>query len=398
MIEYFAEGAVLAALAYLLYRYFGRAESLPARDTRVPYGKLLAMFFAGRLFVYLSALCICAARGGLDAFLSGGLFAWIKWDAPHYLSLAENGYVNTGDARFHIVFYPLYPLCVRIASHLFFGRIELAAFVLSNGCFFGACVLLYKIAATEEDENTALRAVRLLCLNPLSLFFSVPYGESLFLLLTLASVYCARRKKFAAAILLGALCSLTRMPGILVAIPIYYEMRAASKDFREKVRYVLCTSLVGVGFLAYLALNYAVTGDPFRFMTYQREHWYQQFGSLHNTISYTLQNAIAYRDEAYRFATWIPQIVSIGLFLLLLAYAARQLRAGDAAYYLVYFYVTVAPTWLLSGARYLFALYGAYIALAKLLKHRWADVCVTVLFACGSVYMVWAFFVWNALM
>jgi hypothetical protein len=34
---------------------------------------------------------------------------WNRWDATHYLSLAENGYTDTGEGRFSIVFYPLYP-------------------------------------------------------------------------------------------------------------------------------------------------------------------------------------------------------------------------------------------------------------------------------------------------
>ena len=38
---------------------------------------------------------------------------WNRWDATHYLSLAEHGYTVTGEGRFSIVFYPLYPWLVR---------------------------------------------------------------------------------------------------------------------------------------------------------------------------------------------------------------------------------------------------------------------------------------------
>ena len=34
------------------------------------------------------------------------LSLWLKGDAPHYLGIADNWYVTTGDARFHIVFFP----------------------------------------------------------------------------------------------------------------------------------------------------------------------------------------------------------------------------------------------------------------------------------------------------
>ena len=32
------------------------------------------------------------------------------WDAPHYVAIAKNWYVNTGDAANFIVFFPLYPI------------------------------------------------------------------------------------------------------------------------------------------------------------------------------------------------------------------------------------------------------------------------------------------------
>src|SRR3954451_21058571 len=38
---------------------------------------------------------------------------WNRWDATHYLNLAENGYVAKGDGRTSIVFYPLSPWLVR---------------------------------------------------------------------------------------------------------------------------------------------------------------------------------------------------------------------------------------------------------------------------------------------
>ena len=59
---------------------------------------------------------------------------WNRWDATHYLSLAENGYTDTGEGRFSIVFYPLYPWLVRVV-----------AFVLQN--YFGAALVVSGVAS-----------------------------------------------------------------------------------------------------------------------------------------------------------------------------------------------------------------------------------------------------------
>ena len=59
---------------------------------------------------------------GAQAFLTVGekpfnvyetfLGIWDRWDAMQYLKIAQEGYVSTGDDRFLIVFFPLYPALV----------------------------------------------------------------------------------------------------------------------------------------------------------------------------------------------------------------------------------------------------------------------------------------------
>src|SRR5207302_2090432 len=44
------------------------------------------------------------------------LALWNRWDAVHYVTLAENGYQATGVSRFLIVFYPLFLWLTRITA------------------------------------------------------------------------------------------------------------------------------------------------------------------------------------------------------------------------------------------------------------------------------------------
>ena len=46
----------------------------------------------------------------------GWLEIWNRWDATHYLRLAEHGYTAAGDSRLSLVFFPLYPWLVRAGS------------------------------------------------------------------------------------------------------------------------------------------------------------------------------------------------------------------------------------------------------------------------------------------
>ncbi|HEV2705895.1 MAG TPA: hypothetical protein VGV59_08215, partial [Pyrinomonadaceae bacterium] len=46
----------------------------------------------------------------------GWLEIWNRWDAPHYLDIARDGYTATGEQRLWIVFHPLYPWVVRACA------------------------------------------------------------------------------------------------------------------------------------------------------------------------------------------------------------------------------------------------------------------------------------------
>jgi len=67
-------------------------------------------------------------------FSFSGIFSELtRWDGSHYIGLIQNGYVNIGDARFHIVFYPLFPWVSRIFYYVV-GNARAAAFITSNLC------------------------------------------------------------------------------------------------------------------------------------------------------------------------------------------------------------------------------------------------------------------------
>lgn len=395
--------------AFLIGESGRTAQQQPDPDALSParlIGLVAVTFLLSRALIYLLALVMSQANGSTYYFLHDPESVWVRWDARHYIGLAENWYVNEGDPRFHIVFYPLYPLLVRVLRPLFFGHTALAACALSNACLLVSGWALGRLTCLSQGARAARRALCYLMFCPLSLFLSLPFSESLFLMLTLLSVLCARNRRMGLALCLGALCSATRMLGLVCAVPIYLEWlciaRERSGGDRKKyisraAAYALLTFTVALGFLSYLLLNKAVTGDAFKFLQYQSEHWSQRFGSLANSLSYTLRNALTYDDLGTRLGTWIPQSVLMISVLALMAVTARRLHPGDGAYALIYFYVALSPTWLLSGSRYLMAMYPVYPMLALITRKRYQHALVMVILLLSNVYFTYMYAIYGSL-
>src|SRR5690606_7958562 len=130
-----------------------------------------------------------------------------NWDGFWYTLIAERGYgVHPATAAF----WPLYPLLHRW-GYVFTGwTAPVIGLIISNVAFVGALIVLYRLIRIDYGDRVAGRAIWLLALFPTAFYFSAVYTESLFLLLTVSSVYCGRTERWGRAALLGALAAVTR--------------------------------------------------------------------------------------------------------------------------------------------------------------------------------------------
>ena len=151
--------------------------------------------------------------------------------------------------------------------------------------------------------------------------------------------------------------------------------------------------LIPLGFGAYCAVNYFVSGDPFKFLEYQREHWGQQMGFFFNTASYQLTEALRSfaSDPTLVLGLWLPNLLCIFGSLSLILFASKGLRPSYTAWFIAYFVIAMGATWLLSAPRYLAALIPLPLALSSLSKHAWADNVLTVLLTLFSLFYLVAF-------
>ena len=372
-------------------------------------GFVALLFVASRLMFLILGGVILQIDGECSflSYLRNLPAYWSQWDARHYIALAEDWYVNTGDERLKLVFYPLYPLLVRIVNAVLRNTVG-SAYLVSNLCLLGSGIVMYRITAREYDHAAARRAVFFLMFAPISFYFSVPYTESAFLLMTLLAVDFAMQRKWAPALLFGALSAFTRSLGLLTAVCIFYEMlicwraRTPRRPVRQLLRpaylkhmgkSALLCCLVALGLGAYLLLNYQVSGDPLRFLQYQSEHWHQEFGSVWYTVSYSFRNAQSFSDAGYITGVWIPQLLYLCAAIAIQLLCMNRVRPGYGAYALLYTYAAYAPTWLLSGPRYMTALFALYPMLALLTRRKWAFYLLSALSLVGCVLLTHQFLI-----
>ena len=209
-------------------------------------------------------------------------------DSLWIITIARDGYekepFNTS-AQHTWAFFPLYPLLLRGAAKLT-GEFPLTGIALSNVFFLLALILLYKTALEFGcDKAAADRTVFYVALFPVSYFFSLAQTESLFLLLTVASLYCAKRQAWWLAGICGALASATRFAGVFLLVPlcvIYWQSyRSIDDPARQQPSGVaklfqgwmranaVALLLVPLGLFAYMFYLRSITGNALAFSDIQ---------------------------------------------------------------------------------------------------------------------------------
>lgn len=363
---------------------------------------ILCVALLSRLVILASALVGCWINGNLPAFFNDFRGHWIRWDAVGYLSIAKNGY--TPETSAYLVLLPLYPLLTRLVSILCLGNTALAGTLISNVSLIGASWALFLLVQEKQGQICARRAVQLFLFCPLSVFFSVPYAESLFLFLTLLSILLARRQKFVASVFCGMLAAFTRLAGILTIIPVLLEVLKYERSVRlwprHKARcigriafYSLLTAMISLGFFAYLGVNRQVTGDRFAFVRIQAESWNQTLGSLPNTLRYSIRALFSGDSIEWLMGVWLPQSVGIVLALLLMLVVSPWIDPGDGLYAWAYLALVLAPTWLLTGPRMIFCMYPLYPMLVRATRKNWLYMTALLIFLallilCSYMYAV----------
>lgn len=355
--------------------------------------------------IVLGSKALVLLLGGLSAYLYEGrwpatplawLERWNRWDAPHYLDLAQYGYQTSGEMRLWLVFYPLFPWLTRLTA-LLVGNALLAAFVVSTLASLATGLLLQRLAALDYPPDVARRAVWFLFIFPTGYFLHIGYTESLFLALTLASWLAARRRRWWLAGSLGALAGLTRVNGLLLLPALLVE---AASEYRATRRWNwswLGVALAGLGFGGYLLLNWYVTGDPWRFLEIQREHWFKTLAWPWQGMQRLIASFHRFTELQLRIAMLQePIFIVLGVIGTLATW--RWLRPAYGVWMLGNWLLITSTSWILSVPRYTLVMFPLFVLMALLGRHwLWLLLLSLIslwglsLFACWFAQGMWAF-------
>jgi hypothetical protein len=368
-------------------------EQLPVAPT-FDYEALAACYRRIRKIRYPLALAFLSAvitfGFGFCAYLviqnkippEGWLGIWNRWDAVHYLSVAQLGYSGegSGEHRFMIVFLPLYPFTIYLA-HFLIRNWHVAGVVVSNLCCAGAFTYCFLLGEKELGRSAAKAAVFYFSIFPTAYFLHVAYSESLFLFLTIGAFYYARLGRWLPCAILGMLATSSRISGLAVMLPLAFEY-FHQKNFRwRQVRWdCALLALIPLGLLVYLYLNYHYFGDPFKFLQFQREHWNRYlrlpFPALKsNWYMVTHDTAVIERvmQHGWQLAAFV--FGTTGLIV-----AAFRLRPCYTIYLALSWVLIFCDSFTLCSPRYLLTLFPFFLLMAQWRRREWFHYSVTFLF------------------
>jgi len=292
-------------------------------------------------------------------------------DSNWYLGIAADGYERrtfTTERPANWAFFPLYPLLLRAAATVT-GERHLTGAFLSNIFLLFALLLLYKtVLAFDFGEDDAARAVFYLAVFPVSYFYSVPLTESLFLLLTVGSFYAARRERWLAAGLLGALASATRVTGVLLLPALAVLYWETYRTLRPRLNF-LPLLLIPSGLVAFMAFLFAATGNALAFKDITVAWGRQPTFFLTPLFRYLADPLTLALPWDFRLLNFLGAVFALAGGLLLVKWRRWSL----AFYALASTFVALTSGILQSQARYAAVVFPAFLALGVLGRRAGLD-------------------------
>ena len=304
-----------------------------------------------------------------------------RWDAPHYLRVAENGYRAEGDDRLFIVFFPLYPLAIR-AVHFVIPSYFVSALVVSSLATVAAGFLLQALVRLDADEREANRSLWYFLLFPTAYFLFLPYTEALFIALVLGSFLSARRGHWTWAGVIGMLAVATRMQGLALIPALAFEA-VWQERWRAPLR-AFWLLLIPLGFVVYLAMNWVVLGDPLEFVEIQRDHWGHKAIWPWESVTDAVRHIRSDPPGPFRTQVFEFRLAAVAFAVALLIGAARWLRPSYQIYAWAGMIFLMSTTFQISMPRYLLAVFPLFLVMARLGR---ADAVHHAILAASAVLM-----------
>jgi Gpi18-like mannosyltransferase len=197
------------------------------------------------------------------------------WDGEHYRNIATKGYtynanlvykehIYTSIQRYNIAFFPLFPLVIKMLMSIGIP-FDIAGTVINNIVFLVTLLIFYPWINKMHGKSIAKWTIVVMTWFPISLFCSVTYTESFFLLLTTSTLICFESHQYIRASFFGILATATRPPG-LVLIPALLVFSWMER--RHLIAYLSAVVMAG-GLIVFSLFCWKKFNEPFAFLLAQ---------------------------------------------------------------------------------------------------------------------------------
>ena len=305
----------------------------------------------------------------------------LRWDAGWYLDIAVHGYrwSPAAEGQQNVAFFPAYPalmslgaalvnagnepegLGVRLSYERYYVWHLAAGLVVALAAFLWGLAYVYRLAREDLDDRSATRAVLLLCAFPFAVFYGAPYSESLFLLVTVAAFFHARRGEWGAACVWGALAGLTRPNGFVLCIPL--ALLALQARARSPRAWLAVAAPLG-GLAAFSLYLLAHTGNPLAWLD-AHAAWGRSISVTDMLFAFPLEfrsGEVLYNRTLGEPLRWLDGAAAI-LALALVVPLTRRLGWAYGSWVVVNLALAIGSGGLLSVGRVVSTLFPLFIYL-----------------------------------
>jgi Gpi18-like mannosyltransferase len=341
--------------------------------------------WAAALLTYLLINMMIRREAGPP--ISGVLEVWNRWDTGHYVTIALEGYSRSTE---NPAFFPLYPMIMRVLEPVLPGGMLSAGLIVSWIACVGALTVIYRLVDDLFGPALANRTTVFLMAFPFAFYLCAAYNTSLFLALSVASLYCMRRGQWWLAGLWAGYASGTRQAGVLLAIAFVIEYLRQHDWKPSRARWdAAAIALVPSGLIAYVLYCLYFHGDALKFIHIQT-YWGR------NSMSWPWTGSVHAIDQISTAAAGgavlqpavvlnIIDLMAVPLTItLLILSVVGPWKLGREAWYLIasaaagFLLVLVSPLGLelppLHGVpRYALEVLPAFIVLARIGANRYAE-------------------------
>ena len=327
--------------------------------------KILLLFLIWRISLFLVAFIspIIIPQFGAtfpysqERLISSGLphFVWSfgNFDGVHYLGIAQDGYAY----QFTQVFFPLYPVLIKLFSYLTFGNFLLAGLLISNLAFLCGLIIFFRLVKEIYDEKIAFWSCLFLLVFPTSFYFGAVYTEGLFFLLITSSFYFYYKKKIILACLVGSVASATRLAGLFLA---------PSLIVKRDLKSLIPILVVPLGFIVYVLYLKIEFNNPLYFLSAQ-----PVFGQERSATDIVLLPQVFWRylkilttTHGLPFANAAFELLSTIFALVILLIGVKKVKIEWLIFSIIAVLVPTLTGTLASMPRYILVAFPIYIILA----------------------------------